>query len=249
MSFEMRPFDSQSVVRSLIGSPGIAVVEEFLHWQLCAELVELALLYERDKFGTVRGLLDKSAVFERILLQEDVVDLCRVLLGAQYRLGSLDIKIATPAHEGSGVMELKPHIDYPGGNGIGHREGPDSRYFGLPLALKMFIPLTDLSLDSGATAYIPNSHLWHRDPGKHPLEFERRMATGGVSRLIVPKGSVAFWAGPLWHADLQNQSATPRFLFHICFTPSYAVRPHSLDRLYSRSFVEASAPKLRALIQ
>lgn len=245
----MRRFDPKDAVAKLVGSPGIFVAEEFLDKATVARIKNLALSYEVDAYNGVRGLLEKIDDLEDILFHPDVFETCRRLFQVDFRLGSFDIK-ATPPQDikSSQKAIVRKHIDYPGPNMVRLSEGESNRFHGLPLALKLFIPLTDLNRQAGATQYIPNSHLWHRDPEIHGSEFEVRMEQGETCSLEVKAGTLAMWSGPIWHADLENKSSHVRVLTHICIVPKFVIAPHAVPEMLSPEYVDRSSPRMREIL-
>lgn len=244
----LKAFNADEAYTAMTSGDGLFVVENFLSREACEELKEVTLRYKPDHLGTVRCLLDKSKCFEDILLHPDVQRICTMLFGKKYRLGSLDIKILEPKEQRDEAFVMRPHVDFPGTDMIGKDEGPSARFYGVPLALKAFIPLSDLTAESGATVYIPGSHKWHRDPELHGDEFAQRLEQGETSTLSVPAGSLALWAGPLWHADLNNESSDRRFLTHICITPDFVAKPQSIVEMYPSNYLKSCDGRLKEIL-
>ncbi|ROL77875.1 phytanoyl-CoA dioxygenase [Pseudomonas chlororaphis] len=63
--------------------------------------------------------------------------------------------------------------------------------------------LDDFTDDNGATVVIPGSHLWD---GRLPTQAEQ----AAVQPVVMPKGSVVFFLGTLWHGGGANRSGAPR---------------------------------------
>ncbi|WIE52873.1 phytanoyl-CoA dioxygenase family protein [Pseudomonas sp. GM17] len=63
--------------------------------------------------------------------------------------------------------------------------------------------LDDFTDDNGATVVIPGSHLWD---GRLPTAAEQ----AAVLPVVMPKGSVVFFLGTLWHGGGANRSGAPR---------------------------------------
>ncbi|PMY60155.1 MULTISPECIES: phytanoyl-CoA dioxygenase family protein [Pseudomonas] len=63
--------------------------------------------------------------------------------------------------------------------------------------------LDDFTGDNGATVVIPGSHLWD---GRLPTAAEQ----AAVLPVVMPKGSVVFFLGTLWHGGGANRSGAPR---------------------------------------
>ncbi|WP_277588791.1 phytanoyl-CoA dioxygenase family protein [Pseudomonas chlororaphis] len=63
--------------------------------------------------------------------------------------------------------------------------------------------LDDFTGDNGATVVIPGSHLWD---GRLPTAAEQ----AAVLPVVMPKGSVVFFLGTLWHGGGANRSGASR---------------------------------------
>lgn len=244
----MRSFSAKEAVREMQDGEGLYVVPNFLSEEVRQGLIDITDRYEPDRFGTVRRLLDKTPYFDPILIHPDIMETCRLLFGPSFRLGSLDTKILEPRRPGDPPFELRPHVDFPSFDMVGTVEGSANAFYGIPMALKVFIPLSDLTYDSGATAYIPRSQLWHRDPERNAGEFEERMERGETKRLTVPGGSLAMWSGPLWHADLDNLSDTRRYLTHICMVSSLSARPQVFGKMYPDEYFQRAHPEIAEML-
>lgn len=240
------PFEA---AEALSDGEGIYICKEFVSREDCRELIEVTSKYEPDKYGTVRGLLDKTDILKNIIMNESILQTCRLLMGTAVRLGSVDVKVTSPSdYRLSEPYKLRPHVDYPYSDVIGDNEGCSSSYYNIPFAVKVFLPLTDLCELSGGTIYIPGSHKWHRDPARYPGEFERILEKGEAEQLTVPAGSLAMWSGPLWHADPDNRSTVPRFLTHICITSHLIQQPQLVEMVYSREFFAACDEEFASII-
>ncbi|AZC50853.1 MULTISPECIES: phytanoyl-CoA dioxygenase family protein [Pseudomonas] len=72
-----------------------------------------------------------------------------------------------------------------------------------PYGAATIMALDDFTHDNGATVVIPGSHLWD---GRLPTAVEQ----ASVMPVIMPKGSVVFFLGTLWHGGGANHSGAPR---------------------------------------
>ncbi|WP_282093571.1 phytanoyl-CoA dioxygenase family protein [Epibacterium ulvae] len=238
-------FNADIALENIKGGKGVFSQNRFLNSQQCSELRTLADSFETDRFGTVRGLLNKSDLFTKLLMSPSIKKLAEGYFQSPFRLGSLDIKIEGKVTDLT--KPLRPHVDYPGAGGLGLITGVNSPLFGLPLSLKLFIPLTDLTIDNGATAYVPYSYRFHDDPSKHPEKFEAAIASGHVERLIVPEGTLNIWTGAMWHADLHNTTDRQRYLLHICLVPVHIVPPHDILATYGQSWLKQQSEEVQAI--
>ena len=80
-------------------------------------------------------------------------------------------------------------------------EGPE-------LSLAIMVAGTDFTLDNGATRYVPGSNRWPE--GRAPEEHE-------VVQASMPRGSVVFWLGSVFHGLGINHTSTPRTGFIYSF--------------------------------
>lgn len=79
-----------------------------------------------------------------------------------------------------------------------------------PLGAATILALDDFTAENGATVYIPRSHLWD---DREPTADEAAKAKSA----IMPKGSVLFFLGTLWHGGGANHSRSGR----LCVTAQY----------------------------
>ncbi len=78
------------------------------------------------------------------------------------------------------------------------------------LGAATIIAVDDFTEENGATVLIPQSHLWG-DRMPTPDDKAKRI------KAVMPKGSVLFFLGTLWHGGGNNQSDSPR----MCLTAQY----------------------------
>ena len=78
------------------------------------------------------------------------------------------------------------------------------------LGAATIIAVDDFTEDNGATVAIPGSHLWG---DKYPDDEDKAK----LIKTVMPKGSVLFFLGTLWHGGGANESAAPR----MCLTAQY----------------------------
>lgn len=78
------------------------------------------------------------------------------------------------------------------------------------LGAATIIAVDDFTKDNGATIVIPESHLWN---DKMPDEADRSRAI----KAVMPRGSVLFFLGTLWHGGGANESGASR----MCLTAQY----------------------------
>ena len=78
------------------------------------------------------------------------------------------------------------------------------------LGAATIIAVDDFTDENGATVVLPQSHLWG---DKIPSQADLKTAL----KAIMPKGSVLFFLGTLWHGGGANKTASPR----MCLTAQY----------------------------
>lgn len=235
------------IVAEITKGGGIHIEEDFLSPGQVAGFVALAESYEPDRFGTVRGLLDKSPLWAQILEHPVTTSVSSLALGPNFQLGSVDIKYFHPENQVN-VKRVIPHVDYPGSASIGPSAGVDGRFGEFTLGLKFFIPLTDLTIENGATAYLPGSQNLNADPELYGRMFFDLHAAGESKRLIVKAGTLAIWNNRFWHAELGNRSAIDKLLMHICVVHGNVTPPHALDTMYGCDRIAKLNSRMRARV-
>ena len=78
------------------------------------------------------------------------------------------------------------------------------------LGAATIIAVDDFTAENGATVLLPQSHLWG---DRIPTEDEKQLSI----KAVMPKGSVLFFLGPLWHGGGANQTEASR----MCLTAQY----------------------------
>ena len=78
------------------------------------------------------------------------------------------------------------------------------------LGAATIIAVDDFTEDNGATVLIPDSHKW--DDRLPSVEDKAKLI-----KAVMPKGSVLFFLGTLWHGGGANESAASR----MCLTAQY----------------------------
>lgn len=238
---------SQAVQKMAEGD-GVATLPGFIDRETCRELTSIVESYEPDRLGSVRCLLDKSPHFEAIVTNEIIEAICIELFGTDYRLSALGARIMPPRSRGKPehAHVTSAHVDYPYPAVIKQTPGTSSKYYGVPLGLQVLIPLVDLTLENGATAYLPYSHKLHRLPEKG--EFEDKFANGEVERLEISAGTLACWSGPVWHCAMPNDSDFDRTVVTMLLSPPFINHPHLMRDNYSKKYLESRPEKLQRLL-
>lgn len=101
-----------------------------------------------------------------------------------------------------------------------------------PLGVATIFAIDAFTEENGATVVIPGSHTWaDRSPG--PDDLARAVP------VVMPAGSMVFFAGTLWHGGGDNRSARPR----LCVTAQYCA---PWCRQQENFALSVSKPRVRA---
>ena len=106
------------------------------------------------------------------------------------------------------------------------------------LGAATIIAVDDFTEDNGATVLIPGSHAWG---DQMPTEADKAKRI----KAIMPKGSVLFFLGTLWHGGGSNQSGDPR----MCLTAQYCAPFCRTQENYSLSIPKAQVKTFSENIQ
>ncbi len=106
------------------------------------------------------------------------------------------------------------------------------------LGAATIIAVDDFTENNGATVLIPRSHNWDdRMPSEHDKEK--------LIKAVMPKGSVLFFLGTLWHGGGANQSEAPR----MCLTAQYCAPFCRTQENFSLSIPKAQVKTFSENIQ
>ena len=144
----------------------------------------------------IANAVDKGRIFEEIIENPEVLEAIEIVLGADFKLSSLNIRSANP-HNGC-AQPL--HVD--GG------ELPDVHGNSVCNSVWM---LDDFTEHNGSLRIVPGSHRWDRGPeagAKPPGEV---LVTGKAGDVVVMNAH-------LWHGGSENFTDRPRRAMHIYFT-------------------------------
>lgn len=240
--------DVNDIILEMHEGSGVCTIEDFVPIDRCAALMAIVNSYEPDEYGGIRCLLDKSPIFEEIVTDQTIFDICSALFRVEFRLTAFGARTMAPSGSVDPRQDrlLKAHIDHPYREVIAGNEGEASFYRSVPLGLQILIPLVDLTIDTGATAYIPGSQKWYR-MADHD-EFKQRDLNGETARLIVPAGSLNMWSGPIWHAACANLSKAPRTVMTMLYSPAFVKQPHLMRDIFSKEFFATTSDRFQKLL-
>ncbi|MFV0308823.1 MAG: phytanoyl-CoA dioxygenase family protein [Desertimonas sp.] len=132
-------------------------------------------------------LLYRHEAFSEALMNRPVLTLIRYLLGQSCVLSSMHSHF-----KGPGENPLPLHAD--NGNGI------PAPFPAWSLVANCNYALTDYTLEGGALAVVPGSHLLCRQPVGDERNLSGDVNPGAVA-VEVPAGTAVIWHGHLWHGS------------------------------------------------
>jgi ectoine hydroxylase-related dioxygenase (phytanoyl-CoA dioxygenase family) len=152
-------------------------------------------VYENGSNQRVWTLLNKGAVFERVVQNDTILTVIGHLLGRVFLLSNVNANIAGP---GGQPMFLHSDQDYV--------PPPFPAY---ALVANAIVFLDDFSAENGATRIVPGSHKLLCRPDYSNLP-ETVPVTG-------PRGTVMIFHGALWHQTGPNTTASDKRHALLCY--------------------------------
>lgn len=144
----------------------------------------------------IANAVDKGEVFEEVIDHPEVLAAVEVVLGADFKLSSLNIRSANP-HNGC-AQPL--HVD--GG------ELPDERGNSVCNSVWM---LDDFTERNGSLRIVPGSHRWGRAPEPEAKPDGEILVTGKAGDVVVMNAH-------LWHGGSENFTDHQRRAMHVYYT-------------------------------
>jgi ectoine hydroxylase-related dioxygenase (phytanoyl-CoA dioxygenase family) len=230
-------------LRSQLDEAGFVALEDVMSVELLDALRErVAELYdhEADRAGAefkqepgcrrLANLVDKGAVFERVIAEPRVLACVGHVLGPRFKLSSLNARTALP-----GCDSQPLHADM---GAI-----PDEQGYWVCNSVWM---LDDFTPDNGPLRVVPGSHRWGRLPqdaladpnGCHPDEV----------RVTGRAGTVVVMNAHLWHGGDANRAGTPRTAVHAFYCRWDKPQQQHQKALLRAEVQERLAPDLRQLL-
>jgi hypothetical protein len=189
-----------------------------------------------DAPGHVWNLVDKGAVFERMVQEPTILGVFSAILGTEVRLGSFAAKIAEP-----GAKPQTPHCDYPYFD-LDKTEtfpmGLNGSYF---MNCQSTILLEDFTTENGATRVAPRTQVLGRVPTAEEFDPNAVQITG-------PAGSAILRTGLLWHCAGVNRTDTPRVGILGQYLAKFVTPMEDIVRGLTPELIERAGPTLRALL-
>ena len=197
--------DYDTPIREL-ETQGYAILEGAISPEMCDEIVdEIKRLEASDAYklvpneftgyNTVRyfDLLNHGEVWQRVANHPNTLPVLKGALREDMLLSTMGTAVigpgepAQPIHRDDGLYELA----------MPHR----------PIVCNTMWALTDFTEENGATRVIPGTHTLVENPERTPDHAS--------IPAIMPKGSVAFMIGTIWHGGGANQSNERRWALTI----------------------------------
>ncbi len=177
------------------------------------------------------NLVDKGAIFERIVAMPEVLELVAHVLGPELKLSSLNARSANPRSDW--VQPL--HADA--------GALADERGYWVCNTVWM---LDDFTASNGALRVVPGSHRWGRLPqsaladpmAPHPDEV----------LVLASAGSVVVQNAHLWHGGTANRTDRPRRAVHGFYTRRDKPQQQYQKRLLRAETQARLSPELRRLL-
>jgi ectoine hydroxylase-related dioxygenase (phytanoyl-CoA dioxygenase family) len=230
--------------RRQLDSEGYVVLEQFMGDALLGELrerVEELFRAEGDRAGAefkqepgcrrLANLVDKGAVFERIVAEPRLLACIAAVLGRDFKLSSVNARSVNP--HGDGGQPL--HADM---GAI-----PDDKGYWVCNSVWL---LDDFTLENGAIRVVPGSHRW----GRLPQEvLSEPTATHPDEKLLTAKaGSVVVMNAHLWHGGTANRTAATRTAVHVFFVRRDRPQQQYQKQLLRQEVQDRLSPELRHLL-
>jgi ectoine hydroxylase-related dioxygenase (phytanoyl-CoA dioxygenase family) len=186
----------------------------------------------RQEPGCLRlaNLVDKGAVFLRVIAAPELLALVRHVLGPEFKLSSLNCRTALP---GSAPQPL--HADM---GGVADERGN--------WVCNIIWMLDDYTADNGPLRVVPGSHRWKRLPQTELTDL--RASHPAEQTVTAPAGSVVVMNAHVWHGGIANCTLGNRTSLH-----AFYCRRDKPQQQYQKQMlrpeVQASlAPEIRQLL-
>lgn len=177
------------------------------------------------------NLVDKGEVFRDAIAMPGILEGVEYVLGAEYKLGSLNARSA------------KPHVEAPQPLHVDMGALPDEQGYSVCNTIWM---LDDFTSDNGATRVIPGSHRWGKRPEE---ELADPLAQHPEERLVLaPAGSVVIMNAHCWHGGTANRTDAPRRAMHAFYCRRDLPQQQYQKRLLRPETQAQLSPRLRWLL-
>ncbi|WP_337185970.1 phytanoyl-CoA dioxygenase family protein [Phenylobacterium sp.] len=230
--------DHEGYIRK-IESDGFAIIENAVSPEMCDEIGEEIRRLEDTNahkltpneftgFNTARyfDLLNHGDVWQRVATHPSTLPVLRGILGEDMLLSTMGTAVigpgepAQPLHRDDGLYDLA----------MPHRQ----------IVCNTVWALTDFTEENGATRIVPGSHKW--------LEAPRRDSDHPSVPATMPRGSVCFVAGTLWHGGGANRSDARRWALTINYCGGAVRQQENYMLSVPRERAASFSPELQDLI-
>jgi ectoine hydroxylase-related dioxygenase (phytanoyl-CoA dioxygenase family) len=230
--------------RQQLDDQGYVVLEGFLsseRLQRLRDRVEQVYAEEGENAGhefrhedhvrRLANMVAKGEEFEGLISDPDVLQRIAMVLGADFKLSSLNARSANPFEN----CRQPLHID---AGAI-----PDDRGYWVCNTIWL---LDDFTQENGATRCIPGSHKWCINPvttladpvATHPEEV---LVTAGA-------GSVVVMNAHMWHGGTENRTANPRRALHAFYCRTDKPQQQYQKALIPRDVQQRLRPEVRRIL-
>jgi len=223
---------------------GYVVLENFIDDELLAALnARLEEIFERE--GAMAGsefkqeagcrrlanLVDKGAVFERVICHPRLLPYVEAVLGPDFKLSSLNARRVNPHADVTQPL----HADMAA---VADEQGD--------WVCNSVWMLDDITPENGAIRVIPGSHRWNRLPAD-ALD-DPRAAHPGQTLITGKAGTVVVMNAHAWHGGLPNRIGRPRTALHAFYARRDKPQQQYQKQLIRPSVQASLSPQARHIL-
>jgi ectoine hydroxylase-related dioxygenase (phytanoyl-CoA dioxygenase family) len=231
-------------LRQQLDTDGYVVLKNFLPSKTLSEVrdrVEELYAVEGENAGSefrlepgsrrLANLVDKGAIFEKLIAMPEVLELVRHVLGENFKLSSFNARSANPYSN-----EAQPlHCDA--------AALPDENGYWVCNTIWL---LDDFTEQNGATRMIPGSQNWRKLPNAEMADLVAPHPEEVL--LLAPAGSVVVMNTHGWHGGTANRTSGHRRALHGFFCRSDKPQQQYQKRLLRPETQAHLTPELRKLL-
>lgn len=241
----------EPIVQELMHGKGYYVIEDAFDAATVAEAKARILeLTARDPGGKresalstvlsetdhVWNLIDKGAVFERMVQQPKIVEIFSRILGSELKLGSFAARVLPPG----GEAQL-PHVDYPYWDMYDGHTFPRNIGAGFYMNCQVTIMIDDFTVENGATMVAPGTQTLGSFPDQESFDEKMIQTTGKA-------GSAMLMTGLLWHGSGHNRTDGNRIGILGQYLPKFVKPMEDQLKSVSQEVIDRATPTLRSLL-
>ncbi len=224
--------DGVVVLRQVMDAAWLEALRAAVARQLEAEGENAGAEFRKEEHAQrLANLVDKGEVFRRVIAHPELLQAAEAVLGADWKLGSLNYRGADPHSNSAQPL----HCDM----GM----VPDAR--GNAVFNSIWL-LDDFTSENGATRYVPGSQTG----GKLPQEVlaDPRATHPGERLVLAAAGDVILMNAHLWHGGTANRTSAPRRSLHAFFVRGDQPQQQYQRRLLRPETQAALSPALRRIL-